>query len=224
MIGSSKINFGDQEIDYTPPWRRVRYADIFSEHIGLSIDDIAAVRTRARELHASGELKADESKLDDAVVIHELFDHYIEPKLINPTFVLDWPAPLCPLTRRHPQDPNIALRFELFINGMEIGNAYTELNDPEVQRETFSRQLRGEEDETMAVMDEDFVEALEYGMPPAGGLGLGIDRIVMLLTGSTSIRDVLLFPLQRTICVSLETKLNVQQAASANVERPQREM
>ena len=197
VIGATTIKFGKAEIDYATPWPRLKYADAFREHVGIALNDIAAIRQRARELHGRRELKADESRLDDPVVINELFDHYVEPKLVNPTFVLDWPAPLCPLTRRHPDDPNLALRFELFINGMEIGNAYTELNDPAVQRETLSKQLRGEEDETMAVMDEDFVEALEYGMPPAGGLGIGIDRVVMLLTGSTSIRDVILFPLQR---------------------------
>jgi len=133
------------------------------------------------------------------VLVHYLFEHYVEDKLINPTFVLDWPAPLCPLTRRHPDDPRLALRFELFINGMELANAYSELNDPAVQRQTLSRQLRGAEEETMAVPDEDFVEALEYGMPPAGGLGIGLDRLVMLLTGCESIREVLLFPLQRPV-------------------------
>jgi lysyl-tRNA synthetase class 2 len=131
------------------------------------------------------------------VLVHTLFEHYVEDKLVNPTFVLDWPAPLCPLTRRHPDAPDLALRFELFINGMELANAYTELNDPAIQRETLSKRLRGEEEETMAVPDEDFVEALEYGMPPAGGLGIGLDRVAMLLTGCTSIRDVILFPLQR---------------------------
>ena len=199
VIGATKIKFGKVEIDYATPWPRLKYADVFREHVGIATDDVAAIRQRARELHGRGELKADESQLDDPVVVHELFDHYVEPKLANPTFVLDWPAPLCPLTRRHPDDPNLALRFELFINGMEIGNAYTELNDPAVQRATLSKQLRGEEDETMAVMDEDFVEALEYGMPPAGGLGIGIDRMIMLLTGSPSIRDVILFPLQRPL-------------------------
>jgi len=129
--------------------------------------------------------------------VNALFEHYVEPHLVNPTFVLDYPAALCPLTKRDPGDPQVALRFEVFINGMELGNAYSELNDPEVQRQTLSRQLRGEEGETMAVMDEDFVEALECGMPPAGGLGIGMDRLVMLLIGSPSIRDVILFPLQR---------------------------
>ncbi len=194
VIGSTTIQFGDREIDYTTPWPRRTYADLFAEHVGFAISDVAAARARLRELRGA---EFDDAQLDDAVVINELFEHYVEDKLINPTFVINYPAPLCPLTRRSPEDPNTALRFEVFINGMECGNAYTELNDPAVQRETFSKQLRGEGDETMAVMDEDFVEALEYGMPPAGGLGIGVDRVVMLLTGSQSIRDVILFPLQR---------------------------
>ncbi|MGE3181841.1 MAG: amino acid--tRNA ligase-related protein, partial [Phycisphaerae bacterium] len=191
VIGSTKIEFGDKTIDYTTPWPRKKYAELYQEHVGIDMCDVAAARERARSLGFV------ESKQDDAIVINTLFEHYVEDKLINPTFVLDYPAPICPLTKRSPDDPNIALRFEIFINGMELGNAYTELNDPDVQRATFSAQLRGEEGETMAVMDEDFVDALEYAMPPAGGLGIGIDRLVMLLTGSQSIRDVLLFPLQR---------------------------
>lgn len=183
-------------IDFTPPWPRRRYADLFAEHVGLSIDDTPAIRARAGDLHRRKQITLDPAKADDAVVISSLFEHYVEDKLINPTFVIDYPAPLCPLTKRHPTDPRYALRFECFVNGMEMGNAYSELNDPVVQHETFSAQLRGEGD-TMAIMDEDYVEALEYAMPPAGGLGIGIDRLCMLLTGSESIREVLLFPLQR---------------------------
>jgi len=194
--GSQAVR-GAAFIDFTPPWPRLRYADAFREHVGMAMDDVAAVRRRARELFGARLITLDESEADDAVVVHALFEHCVEDKLVNPTFVLDWPAPICPLTRRDPRDPRVALRFELFISGMEIANAYTELNDPAVQRETLARQLRGEGDETMAVMDEDFCEALEYGMPPAGGLGIGLDRLVMLLTGSPSIRDVILFPLQR---------------------------
>jgi len=138
-----------------------------------------------------------EFHVDHVLLVNALFEELVEQHLINPTFVLDYPAPLCPLTKRHPDDPSLALRFELYINGMEMGNAYSELNDPDVQRENLAGQIEGEGDETMRVMDEDFVESLEYGMPPAGGLGIGIDRMVMLLTGSTSIRDVILFPLQR---------------------------
>jgi lysyl-tRNA synthetase class 2 len=183
-------------IDFTPPWLRLKYADLFREHVGMAIGDIAALRERAAALFARKLITLDPARADDAIVISALFEHYVEHKLVNPTFVIDYPAPLCPLTKRCPDDPELALRFEIFIKGMELGNAYSELNDPAVQRSTFSAQLRGE-GETMAVMDEDFVEALEYAMPPAGGLGIGIDRLVMLLTGSASIRDVLLFPLQR---------------------------
>ncbi len=198
VIGSTRIKFGEREIDYTTPWPRCRYADLFAEHVGVPIDDLAAVRARTAELHRARAISLDPAKADDAVVVGALFEHYVEDKLINPTFVIDYPAPLCPLTKRRPDDPRFALRFECFMNGMEMGNAYSELNDPKVQHDTFSAQLRGEGD-TMAVMDEDFVEALEYGMPPAGGLGIGIDRLCMLLTGSRSIRDVLLFPLQRVM-------------------------
>ncbi|MFQ5590557.1 MAG: amino acid--tRNA ligase-related protein [Phycisphaerae bacterium] len=112
-------------------------------------------------------------------------------------FVYDYPAAICPLTRLHPEDPSVALRFEAFAGGMELGNAYTELNDPEMQAANLARRVAGEGEETMAVMDADFITALEYGMPPAGGLGVGIDRLVMLLTDSASIRDVILFPLHR---------------------------
>ncbi|MCG3127582.1 MAG: Lysine--tRNA ligase [Phycisphaerae bacterium] len=195
--GSRGRSDASDALDFTPPWPRRRYAELFGEHVGLSIDDTAAVRARAAELHRRKQIGLDPSKADDAVVIGALFEHYVEPKLINPTFVIDYPAPLCPLTKRHPTDARFALRFECFVNGMEMGNAYSELNDPAVQRETLAAQLRGEGDETMAVMDEDFCEALEYAMPPAGGLGIGIDRLCMLLTGSPSIRDALLFPLQR---------------------------
>ena len=157
----------------------------------MGIGEGEAVRAKASKLGLDPAGKAD------AVVVGEVFDTVVQPKLIQPMFVYDYPAEICPLTRRHPEDEGIALRFEAFVAGMELGNAYTELNDPRVQCENFSRKVAGEGDETMAVMDEDFILALEYGMPPAGGLGVGIDRLVMLLTDSASIRDVILFPLQR---------------------------
>ncbi|NLX14010.1 MAG: lysine--tRNA ligase [Phycisphaerales bacterium] len=192
--GGYKRPFGDLMIDYTPPWPRRYYADLLEEYAGVKPGDIASVRAKAAELGI------DQSKLADVIVINEVFEALVEPKLIQPTFVLDYPAPLCPLTRRKSDDPDIALRFEAFVAGTEVGNAYTELNDPRIQQENFQQQLAGEKrDETMAVMDEDFVRALEYGMPPAGGLGIGVDRLVMLLTDSPSIRDVILFPLQRPL-------------------------
>jgi lysyl-tRNA synthetase class 2 len=134
--------------------------------------------------------------MDDVVVINEVFEATVENNLIEPTFVIDYPAELCPLTKRRKDDPKYAERFELYISKMELANAYTELNDPAVQEENFRTQLRGQE-ESMATMDRDFVTALKYGMPPAGGLGIGIDRLVMVLTGASSIRDAVLFPLLR---------------------------
>jgi lysyl-tRNA synthetase class 2 len=128
------------------------------------------------------------------VVTNAVFEATVEDNLVAPTFVIDYPAALCPLTRRKKDEPKYAERFELYIGKMELANAYTELNDPAEQYENFLVQLRGQE-ESMARMDEDFITALKYGMPPAGGLGIGIDRLVMVLTGATSIRDVVLFPL-----------------------------
>ncbi len=163
---------------------------MLADHAGVSMRDAAAVREKARELGI------EESNKDDAVVVNDVFEATVEQHLIQPTFVLDYPADLCPLTRRKSDDAMLAERFELFIAGMEIANAYTELNDPAVQEANFRRQLAGEADgETMRVMDEDFLTALRHGMPPAGGLGIGIDRVVMLLTGRTTIRDVILFPM-----------------------------
>lgn len=182
--------FHGKVVDFTPPWPRHKYADLFRQYAGVDMADVPMVREKARQLGL------DEARKDDPVVVNEVFESVVEHHLVQPQFVYDYPAAICPLTRRHPEDASIALRFEAFVAAMELGNAYTELNDPDVQRETFSHQLKGEA-ETMAVMDEDFVTALEYGMPPAGGLGVGIDRLVMLLTDSHSIRDVILFPLQR---------------------------
>jgi lysyl-tRNA synthetase class 2 len=186
------IEFGDLKVNYARPWRRAKYADLLKEHAGCDIDDMAAVRAKAKELGFN------EENMDDAVVINEVFEETVEDNLIDPTFVIDYPAALCPLTKQSKEDPNYAERFELFIAKMEIANAYTELNDPIVQEANFKEQLRGQ-DETMATMDEDFINALKYGMPPAGGLGIGIDRLVMLLTGETSIRDVVLFPLLKPL-------------------------
>jgi lysyl-tRNA synthetase class 2 len=187
------LPFGEMRIDFSRPWRRAKYADLLREHAGCDIDDLPAVRRKARELNI------DESGMDDAVVINEVFEATVEEHLVNPTFVIDYPAAICPLTKPGRTDPRFAERFELFIGTMELANAYTELNDPDVQEANFRRQLRGlSEEESMAKMDEDFIHALKYGMPPAGGLGIGIDRLIMLLTNSTSIRDVILFPLLKS--------------------------
>jgi len=189
--GSGKqIQFGELTIDFTRPWRRAKYADLLKEYGGCEIDDIEAVRAKARQL------ELDEADMDDAVVVNEVFETTVEDNLIAPTFVIDYPAALCPLARRKKDNPKFAARFELFIAQMELANAYTELNDPAVQYENFLTQLRGQE-ESLTKMDSDYVTALKYGMPPAGGLGIGIDRLIMVLTGAESIRDVVLFPLLR---------------------------
>jgi len=188
---SNKTEFDEQQIDLgpgAPGWRRASYAELLSEYGGCSIDDIAAIRNKAKEFGL------DEPEMDDAVVINKVFEETVEANLVNPTFVIDYPAVLCPLTKRKKDNPEYAERFELYMAKMEIANAYTELNDPAVQEENFRIQLRGQ-DETMATMDEDFLTALKCAMPPAGGLGIGIDRLIMVLTGAASIRDVVLFPL-----------------------------
>jgi len=185
--GKTCLPFGDMQIEYKAPWRRATYAELLEAHAGLRLGDEPALRAKARALGV------EESNKHLDVVTHDVFEATVEDQIVQPTFVTDWPARLCPLTKRKPGNPAIAERFEPMVARMEIGNAYTELNDPDVQREAFQIQLAGQ-GETMAVMDEDFIEALKYGMPPAGGLGLGIDRMVMLLAGAASIRDVVLFP------------------------------
>jgi len=186
----SRLQFGEFAIDFTRPWRRARYADLLKEYGGCDIDDIEAVRAKARQLGL------DPADIDDAVVVSEVFETTVEHNLIAPTFVIDYPAALCPLARRKKDDPRYASRFELFVARMELANAYTELNDPAEQYENFRKQLRGQE-ESLTKMDNDYITALKYGMPPAGGLGIGIDRLVMVLTGAETIRDVVLFPLLR---------------------------
>ena len=185
-----RISFGEFTLDFARPWRRAKYADLLKEYGDCDMDDVNAVRAKARQLNL------DEADMDDAVVINELFEATVENHLIAPTFVIDYPAALCPLARRKKDDPKLAARFELFVARMELANAYTELNDPAEQYENFLNQLRGQE-ESLTKMDSDYVTALKYGMPPAGGLGIGIDRLVMVLTGAESIRDVVLFPLLR---------------------------
>jgi lysyl-tRNA synthetase class 2 len=187
-----QTELGDMKVDFRRPWRRVRYAQLIKEHTGCDIDDTGALRKKAAQLDIA------EAGMDDVIVVDALFKAAVEDKLVDPTFVIDYPAALCPLTRRKKEDPKYAERFELYIAQMELANAYTELNDPAQQYENFLIQLRGQED-SMARMDNDFINALKYGMPPAGGLGIGIDRLVMVLTGALSIRDVILFPLLRPV-------------------------
>jgi lysyl-tRNA synthetase class 2 len=187
-----RLQWGEKRIDFTPPFARKTYAELFQEYTGVDPADEAAVAKLARSLDI------ETAGRHPDVVKNEVFEEKVEDKLDGPVFVTDYPASICPLTKRKRTDPSVAERFELFIAGMEIANAYTELNDPDLQAELFTKQLAGlSEEDSMAKMDHDFIRALRHGMPPAGGLGIGIDRLVMLLTNSQTIRDVILFPLLR---------------------------
>ncbi len=186
------LPWGEGTIDFTPPFQRRLYHELLAEHLGIDPFDThqLAQFAAAHGLEPAGKHRD--------VIKNELFEEFVQPKLAGPVFVLDYPAAICPLTKRKASQPEIAERFELFVQGMEIANAYTELNDPDLQEELFSQQLEGlPEEESMARMDRDFIRALRHGMPPAGGLGIGIDRLVMLLTNTPTIREVILFPLLR---------------------------
>ncbi|WP_146576485.1 lysine--tRNA ligase [Neorhodopirellula pilleata] len=193
QIGGGYVReFNGQQVDFTPPFQRQTYAALFEKATGVDPSDEAAVIELAKKLHLETAGKHPD------VIRNEIFEEKVEDSLQGPIFVTDYPASICPLTKRKRGNPDIAERFELFICSMELANAYTELNDPDLQEELFKTQLDGlEEEDSMAKMDHDFVRALRYGMPPAGGLGIGIDRLVMVLTNSKSIRDVILFPVLR---------------------------
>jgi lysyl-tRNA synthetase, class II len=186
-----------EEIDLTPPWRRLTMREALIQYAGLDPEqyaDVESLGIRMKELGLDPEPGAGWAKLLDQVK-----DAFVEPKLVQPTFLTDYPVELSPLAKRKPEDARYVERFEPYAGGFEIGNAYSELNDPLEQRERFALQarLRAAGDEEAELLDEDFLNALEHGMPPTGGLGIGIDRLVMLLTGKRSIREVILFPTLR---------------------------
>lgn len=192
LDGQFRRPWGDQVIDFTPPFARRTYDELFRERTGIDPADVDEVAAYARRIGFEPQGKHPD------VVKSFVFEERVEDALVGPVFVIDYPASVCPLTKRKRTNPAVAERFELFIQGMEVANAYTELNDPDLQEQLFRTQLAGmPEEESMARMDHDFVRALRHAMPPAGGLGIGIDRLVMLLTNSTTIRDVILFPLLR---------------------------
>ena len=192
-----QITYQDQAVDLTPPWRRVRLYDAIAEHAGIDpacLDDPESARRVCAQLG----LPAD-GDLPLSTMVGNVFDAFVQPKLIQPTFVLDYPTAISPLAKRKSDDREFVERFEPFVAAQELGNAFSELNDPLDQRRRFEEQVaeRAAGDEEAHPMDEDYVRALEYGLPPTGGLGIGIDRLVMLLTDSPSIRDVILFPQMR---------------------------
>jgi lysyl-tRNA synthetase class 2 len=187
-----RVEWMGHTVDLTPPFRRAKYDDLLREVTGCDPTDPASVAAAATQhgIETAGR-HAD-------VVKSDLFEATVEKTLSGPVFVLDYPAAICPLTKRKADAPHVAERFELYVAGIELANAYTELNDPDLQEELFRTQLAGlPAEESMARMDTDFIRALRHGMPPAGGLGIGIDRLVMFLTAAPSIRDVILFPIHR---------------------------
>ena len=200
VLGSSKITYQGTEIDLTPAWRRITMIDAIKEVTGI---DFNTVKTdeEAQALAKEKGVEYEEIKNTRGHIINEFFETFVEETLIQPTFIMDYPVEVSPLTKRKKDDPSLVERFELFIGGREYGNAYSELNDPIDQYERFVKQVEAKEkgDEEAGGMDEDFVNALEIGLPPTGGLGIGLDRLIMLLTDSASIRDVLFFPTMKPL-------------------------
>ncbi|MFW6163660.1 MAG: lysine--tRNA ligase [Planctomycetota bacterium] len=180
----------DKPVRIAPPWPRLTYHEAVRQFAGIDPADMDAVRAKARDF------EVDEAALPDYAVLNEVFERTVEPGCWDMTIVHDYPVELCPLAKTKPGDPSLAERFEIFGVGLELGNAYSELNDPQEQAAKFTAQL-GHDETGNKVIDEDYIIALEHGMPPAGGLGIGIDRLVMMLTNAASIRDVILFPMLR---------------------------
>ncbi len=200
VLGTTKITYQGTEIDLTPSWKRITMIDAIKEVTGIDFNEIESDED-AIEVAKKIDIEIDENKQTRGYIINQIFEDKVEETLIQPTFVCDYPVEVSPLTKRKPSDKRLTERFEVFIGGREYGNAYSELNDPIDQYERFKKQVEAREagDEEANMMDEDFINALEYGMPPTGGLGMGIDRLIMLLTDSASIRDVLLFPTMKPI-------------------------
>ncbi|HEX6885252.1 MAG TPA: lysine--tRNA ligase [Planctomycetota bacterium] len=208
LHGRTTVEFRGQTYDLAAPFRRARYDELFQEQNGCSLHDEGAVARRARELGlklppGAGHWKA----------VGEVFEATVEDALAGPVFVTHFPTPLCPLAKCDPTDPRFAERFELFLGGMELANAFSELNDPEEQQRRFEEQVASKDPEAPGEVDVDYVQALEYGMPPTGGLGIGIDRLAMVLANQDSIRDVLLFPTLRPLHRSAEETVQVAESA-----------
>ena len=198
-LGSPIVTVGKQVVDFTPPWQRVQLREELNRRSGIDIDSSSDEELQRRAAALGVETGIRESR---GRLIDKLLSALVEPHLVQPTFVLDYPEEMSPLAKAKPGAPGYVERFEAFAYSMEIANSYTELNDPQVQRERFEVQeeiRRIYQDEEVDRQDDDFLTAMEYGMPPTGGLGIGIDRLVMLLSGQTSIRDVVLFPQMRSI-------------------------
>ena len=218
-VGTMRIPSPEGEIDLTPPWRRLTVRDALKEYAEIDLENYRRDEAGLRAVIRSKGIEVD-SDAGWAKLVDELLSACVEPKLIQPTFMMDYPAALSPLAKRKPDNPDLVERFEPFAAGLELGNAYSELNDPIDQRQRFQEQARrraaGEQEVEM--LDEDFLLALEHGMPPCGGLGVGIDRLVMVLSGRRSIREVILFPQMRDIVAKIGDKLGASDDAQTKLK------
>jgi lysyl-tRNA synthetase class 2 len=193
VLGDLEVGYQGNKINFTPPWKRISMYKVIEEVSGININKISEKDfdkiVKEHDLNIKGKINRDK-------ITNELFEKYVESTLIQPTFIYDYPLEISPLSKQKRDNPKLVERFELFVNSMELANAFTELNDPAEQKRRFEEQVakRKAGDMESHFMDEDYIEALEYGMPPTGGLGIGIDRLVMLLTNSESIKEVILFP------------------------------
>jgi len=201
ILGTYEVEWLGEKIDLTPGWRRLTMVDAVKEYVGIDFGAISDDAEAVAAAKAIGVELADAAEKTWGNALYACFDQRVEEKLIQPTFITMYPVEVSPLTKRSPEDPRLTERFELFICHSELANAYSELNDPIDQRERFQKQVEQRErgDDETEMMDEDFLTALEYGMPPTGGMGMGIDRCVMLLTGQDTIREVILFPTMKPL-------------------------
>ncbi len=204
--GSMKSQFGDVEIDFTPPWKRITMVDAIKEYADINFDEIETDE-EAREVAKANNVAIKEN-MSRGEVINECFEHFCEDKLVQPTFVLGHPVEVSPLAKRNPEDGRYTHRFEAFVCTKEIANAFSELNNPIDQRERFLKQVEAREngDDEAQMMDYDFLNALEVGLPPTGGLGIGVDRLIMMLTNNESIRDIMLFPTMKPVGIEKSEK------------------
>jgi len=196
ILGTYKLTWYDNAIDLSPEWKRMTMVDAVKEYTGVDFLEIDSVDDAIKAAAGIGVVLPKGETPSWGGLLYECFDRKVEEKLIGPVFITDYPVEVSPLAKMKPADPRLTERFELFICSHEMANAFSELNDPIDQKKRFQRQveLREAGDEEANMMDDDYINALEYGMPPTGGLGIGIDRCVMMLTGSTTIREVILFP------------------------------
>lgn len=204
VLGTMKVNYQGTELDFTPPWKRITMVDAIKEYSGVDFNTIETAE-EAMKIAKEKEVEIDED-LTRGEIISEFFEAFCEDHLIQPTFVIKHPVEVSPLAKRDPEDPRFTQRFEAFVYGNELANAFSELNDAIDQKQRFEKQVEAREkgDEEAQMMDYDFINALEIGLPPTGGLGIGVDRLVMLLTNQSSIRDVLLFPTMKPVGIEKE--------------------